>query len=146
MFTVTWELITAPAEYYRTKILKDRANYLGIVAIVLMGVIIIGACYPLRHYWYEIFLVFHVLAAASFFGTAWHHVIEHGYMNYFYATVAVWAFDIFVRIVRIAIAGPCNQAKITAHGDAVYVAVKPALRWRAKAGQYAFIYVLRHNF
>lgn len=137
---------TGKAEYYRLKILDDLPNRLGIVAIVLMGVIIIGACYPLRHHWYEIFLTVHVLTAISFFGVAWHHVKENGYMQYFYATVAVWSFDILIRIVRVAIAGPWNQAKITAHGDAVYVAVKPALRWNAKPGQYAFIYVLRHNF
>lgn len=134
------------AEYWKEEVLEVRENYIGIVAIVILGVIIIGACYPLRHRWYEIFLVIHIASACTFIGLAWHHVKSHGWMQYFYAAIAVWAFDVFVRAVRVAAAGPWIKANVTAHGDAVYVAVKPALRWTAKPGQYAFIYVLRHNF
>ncbi|KAK7204025.1 ferric reductase NAD binding domain-containing protein [Myxozyma melibiosi] len=137
---------TGKWEYYKEEILQTKENYLGIVAIVMMGLIMIGAAYPLRHRWYEVFLVFHISLAICFFAVAWHHVKEHGYMNYFYAATAVWAFDVLLRALRVATAGPFTKAQITAHGDAIYIAVKPSLRWSAKPGQYAFIYVLRHNF
>ncbi|KAJ8096641.1 ferric reductase NAD binding domain-containing protein [Lipomyces tetrasporus] len=132
--------------YYKGEILDDKENYLGIVALVLIGVILIQACYVLRHHWYEIFLVGHIATVICYLATAWHHVKPHDSIEYFYACVAIWGLDRLVRVCRILLAGPYSEAKITVHGDAVYVAVKPAVHFHPKPGQYAFLYVLRHNF
>ncbi|KAK9236986.1 ferric reductase NAD binding domain-containing protein [Lipomyces kononenkoae] len=132
--------------YWKGHILDDKDNWLGIVAITLIGVILIQASYVLRHHWYEIFLVLHIAAVVSYFATAWNHVQSHGYMEYFYTSVAIWGFDRLIRIGRILLAGPLSKANVTVHGDAVYVAVKPAVHFQPKPGQYAFLYVLRHNF
>ncbi|KAK9384276.1 ferric reductase NAD binding domain-containing protein [Lipomyces mesembrius] len=73
------------AAYWEQAILDNKDNFIGIIAIVIMGIILIQA-------------------------------------------------------------GPYSKAKVTLHGDAVYVAVKPAVNFHAQPGQYAFLYVLRHNF
>ncbi|KAK9429783.1 ferric reductase NAD binding domain-containing protein [Lipomyces doorenjongii] len=132
--------------YWKEQILDDRDNYLGIVAIVLIGIILVQACYVLRHHWYEVFLVLHIATVICYFATAWHHVKPHNYMEYFYTCVAIWGFDRFIRLGRILLAGPYSKAKITVSGDAVYLSVKPAVHFQPKPGQYAFLYVLRHNF
>ncbi|KAK9427357.1 ferric reductase NAD binding domain-containing protein [Lipomyces doorenjongii] len=114
--------------------------------IILMGIILIQACYALRHHWYEIFLVIHIAASLCFFAAAWHLVKPKDYMEYFYTCVGIWGFDRLIRISRILLAGPYSKAKVTAHGDAVYDVAKPAVHCQPKPGQYVFVYVLRHNF
>ncbi|KAK9311178.1 ferric reductase NAD binding domain-containing protein [Lipomyces starkeyi] len=132
--------------YWKQNIFDIKYNFLGIVAITLMGIILIQGCYVLRHHWYETFLVLHIATVICYFALAWHHVKPKGYMEYFYTCVAIWGFDRLIRLGRILLAGPYSEAKVTVHGDAVYVAVKPALHFQPKPGQYAFLYVLRHNF
>ncbi|KAJ8100517.1 ferric reductase like transmembrane component-domain-containing protein [Lipomyces tetrasporus] len=132
--------------YWKTTILDVRENYLGIVALVMLGMIFITSVYVVRRHWYEFFLLLHISLVAVFFGIAWHHVHEHGYMEYFYTALAIWCFDRFIRLCRIIAANPLNNAQVTVNGEATYVTIKPAHGWSAKPGQYAFIYVLRHNF
>ncbi|KAK9370473.1 ferric reductase NAD binding domain-containing protein [Lipomyces kononenkoae] len=133
-------------DYWKEHILNNRDNWLGIVAITLIGIILVQASYILRHHWYEIFLVLHITAVVGYFATAWNHVQPHGYMEYFYTCVAIWGFDRLIRVGRILLAGPLSTATVTVHGDAVYIDVKPAIHFQPKPGQYAFLYILRHNF
>ncbi|KAK9468065.1 ferric reductase NAD binding domain-containing protein [Lipomyces arxii] len=134
------------AAYLHSQIFDDFEDYAGIIAVTMLGLIFIGSVYVIRHRFYEAFLAFHVSLSAVFVGVAYHHVLSHGWMEYWYTVIAIWGFDIFVRLCRIISANPFNKAEITVHGEAVYLTVKPAHGWKAKPGQYAFIYVFRHNF
>ncbi|KAK9480964.1 ferric reductase NAD binding domain-containing protein [Lipomyces japonicus] len=132
--------------YFKTKVYGDRDDMLGTVGIVIASAIILQSFYYFRHKWYEVFLALHIVLVVVFTAVIYHHVNPNGYAQYIYAAIAVWAFDRLVRIVRIISAGPFTKATLTAHGDATVIAAKPSHGWKAKPGQYAFLYVLRHNF
>ncbi|KAK9480963.1 ferric reductase NAD binding domain-containing protein [Lipomyces japonicus] len=133
-------------EYLKEELYYNLENRLGIVAAVIAAAIILFSFYVIRHNWYETFLLLHQVLVIVFTATTWHHVKEHGYVQYVYAAVAVWAFDRLIRILRVIIAGPFAKAQIVAHGDAVQITAKTLHGWKAKPGQYAFLYLLRHNF
>ncbi|KAK9385124.1 ferric reductase NAD binding domain-containing protein [Lipomyces mesembrius] len=119
-------------ETYYYNMYKNYANLWGIIILTLAGVIMLQAAYPFRHYWYEAFLVC--------------HVVLHGYHGYTYAALAIWMFDRFLRIVRVVLAGATTHAEIYAHGNATHLIVKPSIHFKAQPGQYAFLYVMRHKF
>ncbi|KAK9474331.1 ferric reductase NAD binding domain-containing protein [Dipodascopsis tothii] len=106
----------------------------------------IQAAYVFRHHWYEIFLVLHILMAIPFIVLYHYHVGGHGYQQFFWAAIAVWAFDRVFRIVRVLYGGIMANAEVAVFGDATQIIVKPSVHFKPKPGQYAFIYVLRHNF
>ncbi|KAK9446750.1 ferric reductase NAD binding domain-containing protein [Limtongia smithiae] len=120
----------------------SQANIVtGTVATLLAGIMVIFAAFPFRHYFYETFLVFHIALAAAFARYCWDHVCRFGYEKYMYAMVAVWAFDRFARLVRIAVHGVYLNAELTVVGDIMAVNVKPWFDWKPKPGQYAYIYI-----
>ncbi|KAK9374021.1 ferric reductase like transmembrane component-domain-containing protein [Lipomyces chichibuensis] len=123
-----------------------QPNLWGIIILILAGAIMLQAAYPFRHYWYETFLVGHVVLVAVFLPGLHSHLANHGYHNYTYAALAIWMFDRFLRIVRVIFAGTTTQAEINAHGDATHLIIKPNIHFKAQPGQYAFLYVMRHKF
>ncbi|KAK9458545.1 ferric reductase NAD binding domain-containing protein [Lipomyces oligophaga] len=134
------------ALYWKTNVLEDFDDMLGLVALPLLSAIIFQSFYVFRHNLYEIFLLLHIALVLCFFGTAWHHVRPHGYIEYYFCAIGVWALDRLIRIIRICLAGPFAKASVRIHGDAFYLTVKPSVHFHPKPGQYAFVYVMRHNF
>ncbi|KAK9352967.1 ferric reductase NAD binding domain-containing protein, partial [Lipomyces doorenjongii] len=133
-------------EAYYYNMYKNYANLWGIIILTLAGVIMLQAAYPFRHYWYEAFLVGHVVLVGVFLPGLRTHLADHGYHSYTYAALAIWMFDRFVRIVRVVLAGATTHAAIHAHGNATHLIVKPSIHFKAQPGQYAFLYVMRHKF
>ncbi|KAK9449797.1 ferric reductase NAD binding domain-containing protein [Limtongia smithiae] len=135
----------APDAYYLGDVVQDWGDMVGIIACVMAGCMMIQAAYVFRHHWYEVFLSLHMSLAAVFYAMVWYHIQANSYEEYMYCALAVWCFDRFIRICRIILAGPFTKATVTVHGDAVYISAKPSIHWRPTPGQYAFLYVLRHN-
>lgn len=83
----------------------------GSVSGVCGGIIAIQAFSWLRVKNYEFFLCVHILMAVFFLVGAWRHIANFGYTKWAYSTAAVWCFDIFMRLIRIASFG-IKDAKI----------------------------------
>ncbi|KAK9449020.1 ferric reductase NAD binding domain-containing protein [Limtongia smithiae] len=131
---------------YASRIWGQFNIFAGTLATLLAGILILLTWYPIRHYYYEIFLVLHIGLAGAFARYCYAHVVAERYPKYMYAMVAVWAFDRFVRLVRICLHGLYLEAEITATGDATMVKIKPWFNWKPKPGQYAFLYIADPRF
>lgn len=78
----------------------------GIVATVICSIMPVLAVLKLRQLSYEIFMFFHYVLAALFIVGCYYHVyihfnVKYGYVHWIYAAIAVWAFDIVMRLVKI---------------------------------------------
>ncbi|KAK9478726.1 FAD-binding domain-containing protein [Lipomyces japonicus] len=97
--------------------------------------------------WYEVFLVLHLVFVSVFIVSLWYHCIDLGWMEYLYTSMAVWAFDRVVRILRLLTFGPNAKADIKIIGDIIHIEVAaPFFQFAAKPGSYAYIHILRFNF
>jgi predicted ferric reductase len=115
----------------------------GIASGILMGLIVFLACRQLRAASYEVFLAIHLACAAAFMATAWRHSYNFGYQMFFYPMVAVWAFDRFLRLVRLFLFG-VQKAKVTVVSDEVLKIVVPTRKfWKAYPGAFGYIHFLR---
>ncbi|KAK9370588.1 ferric reductase NAD binding domain-containing protein [Lipomyces kononenkoae] len=144
-FTSYYIMIGGFETYYNNMIV-NYANLWGIIIIAVASVIMIQAAYPFRHYWYEIFIVGHVVLAGVFLAGLRVHLANHGFSYYAYAALAVWGFDRVARIVRIVLAGATTRAQVCAYGNATYLLVKPSVHFKARPGQYVYLYVMRNRF
>ncbi|KAJ8098228.1 ferric reductase NAD binding domain-containing protein [Lipomyces tetrasporus] len=70
-----------------------------------------------------------------------------GYMEYVYASIAIWAFDRVIRIVRLTAFGLTANAEAKIIGDVIELQVTASCHgWIPRAGQYAYIYFRYFNF
>ncbi|KAK9321769.1 ferric reductase like transmembrane component-domain-containing protein [Lipomyces orientalis] len=119
----------------------------GVVATVIGGLVMIQAAYVMRHKWYEIFLIIHIIFVAIFIVGLWYHCEDLGYMEYVYASIAIWVFDRVIRIIRLTAFGLTANADAKIIGDVIELQVAaPRCGWTARAGQYAYIYFRYFNF
>jgi predicted ferric reductase len=129
------------------------ANVQGTVAACLLC---FQAMYVFRLFWYEIFLVLHILLAIVFIVGSWYHVnlLEGGHMEWLYASIALWAFDRLVRWIRMAllnISWSKGRKARTAHlqiigPDAIKAEISVGYNFSYKPGQYIYVYFPRFNF
>ncbi|KAK9463924.1 ferric reductase NAD binding domain-containing protein [Lipomyces oligophaga] len=132
--------------FYVQRIWHLHSIFAGTLATLIAGIMCILAFYPLRHHFYETFLILHIGLSIVFVYYVYIHCVAFGYAQYMYCMVAIWGFDRFVRILRILYAGLKINAKVTVYGDAVYLTVKPMLHMKPKPGQYAYIYLMKYKF
>jgi predicted ferric reductase len=114
------------------------------------------AMYFFRLGWYEIFLAIHIVLGVLFIVGSWYHVngIGEGHMEWLYASVTIWSFDRFIRLVRIFILNVswsksrvARKARLENVGvDAVKVTLSVGYNFNFKPGQYIFVYFPRFNF
>ncbi|EJT45256.1 ferric-chelate reductase [Trichosporon asahii var. asahii CBS 2479] len=111
-----------------------------------MSIILPLSFRPVRERAYEMFLVLHILLAAATLILMYYHVLDFGYLAWIWACVGLWAFDRFVRLVRIALLsyrtlGDENTvARMTATGGLIRVSVRASGPFKPKPGQYYFLY------
>ena len=138
VWTKIFKLDNEMSEYY-------EQNYMiwGAVATVAGGVSWILSILYLRRNWYEIFLLGHIILAVFFVVGTWYHVIDLGYLEFLYASVAVWVFDRVVRIARLIHFG-CPKAKVSllANETLKVVVCRPKF-WPAIPGGHAFVHFMR---
>ncbi|KAK9453391.1 FAD-binding domain-containing protein [Dipodascopsis uninucleata] len=123
----------------------------GVAATVIAGFVLIQATYVLRHRWYEIFLILHILFVIMFTVSLWYHCDILGYMEYVYASIAIWAFDRAVRLLRLVMYGSITpsgtKAKASIVGEMIELSIDPPkVPWHIRPGQYAYIYFAKFKF
>lgn len=151
-------LFASQGEYISTLIDETYVLY-GIAATVAAGILVFQSYHWFRKHMYEIFLYGHILVAIAFTVGVWHHCRTLGWMEYCYCSVAIWAFDRFIRLMRIAAFGVRTATVTTISNDTVRVCIKkvnPPLSngtesnplaihggpWHAKPGQYVYCYFM----
>lgn len=124
-------------------------------AVICGGVIIILSIRGIRKAVYEVFKHLHQLLAIIFLAGCWQHCKTLGWMQFVYATVAIWAFDHLIRLGKIFISGGIVKAQcealveyldekgISEKADFIRVSVTHSGWWRNYPGCYVFIYFLQ---
>jgi ferric-chelate reductase len=112
--------------------------------------------YVFRRYWYEIFLITHIILAIIFLVGCWYHVVllEGGHMEWLYASIALWSFDRFIRLARMAVLNlswsenrVARTGKVEIIGtDAIKARINVEYNFGFYPGQYLYVYFPRFNF
>lgn len=106
---------------------------------------------PFRRYWYEIFLILHIVFAVLTIVGMWYHVeiFDGEYNPYLWPCIAVWVFDRAVRYGRILVLNPFFQ-KATASYNCESNLIRLNIPHRSNIakpgpGTYYYVYLL-HGF
>jgi predicted ferric reductase len=112
--------------------------------------------YVFRRYWYEFFLVVHIVLAIVFLIGTWYHLLlkDGDFMEWLMAGFGIWAFDRFVRIIRLMVLNiswrkgrVARTARLEMIGtDAIKATVSVGYNISFRPGQYVYIYFPRFNF
>ena len=113
----------------------------GIAATVAGGFIIIFAFAPVRRMMYDCFLYIHIILVVQFLWLSWVHCKFLSYENYYWACIAIWCFDRFARLARIAMYGVTKTAEIQYYPgeEVIKVTVPESSIMKAHPGAHAFI-------
>jgi predicted ferric reductase len=135
-------------DYYATE-WADLYWRCGIFATVLMSLLIPLSMLPLRRYYYEIFLVTHILFAAVIIPLLWYHVaiFDGQYAPFLWACIGVWVFDRVLRLIRLKVlsghsfTGKNAVATLTGNDNGlIRLTVNTPFKIRPQPGQYFFLY------
>lgn len=131
--------------YESQMLIPDRQS--GVVATVAGGFVLFLAMRHFREKLYEYFLMFHRLFVLIFTVSAYYHVKPHGFHEWMIASFSIWAFDLFIRFVRVVINGFKSKAELQTYGEEfVKFKVNHSGIWKPRPGAYAFVYFLRPFF
>ncbi|CAH6719394.1 ferric reductase transmembrane component 3 [[Candida] jaroonii] len=123
--------------------MKDTYVIWGFIATISAGFIVLQGLLQLRRNWYEIFLIIHIILAALFIGGAWLHVVDLGYVAFYYACVGVWVLDRVIRFGRLFAFG-FPMADVELFSDETFkVTVPKPSYWKSIPGGHAFVHFLR---
>lgn len=127
---------------YANSVKKTYVIY-GVLATSCGGAICFQGLLFMRRRAYELFLVVHIILAVGWVVGAWRHLEKFGYLPIIYGTVAVWAFDRFVRIVKMLWFGfPKAQVSLVENETLRVVVPKPK-HWKSVPGGHAWLYFCR---
>lgn len=117
----------------------------GYAALVAASVLVVHSLVGLRRRNYELFLAFHIALSVIFVVGIWRHAgsADQGYIQWLYASVAIWAFDRVVRVARLAAFGVQRAHVRLLANDTLKVTVPRPAYWRPYPGAHAFIHFLR---
>ena len=119
----------------------------GVVALTFACVIFVQASRYLRRKAYEIFLVIHIICAILFIVGGYYHLRllnSSMSMKFYWATIAVWAFDRAFRLLRIATSNFRALALVKAESNMLVVTIPVPKWWKLhkRPGSYVFIHFL----
>ncbi|VVT54095.1 uncharacterized protein SAPINGB_P003904 [Magnusiomyces paraingens] len=115
----------------------------GVVATITCCIMLGQSIFILRSKFYEFFLLFHIALAVFFVIGMWYHIVEMGWMNWMYSTIAIWGFDRAVRLGRLIWSGVgTSQTKIYPN-DIFKMTIDYSKRWKAYPGSYVYVHILR---
>ncbi|KAJ6006301.1 hypothetical protein N7451_004245 [Penicillium sp. IBT 35674x] len=148
-YTVEW--IVYYPKYFKS--MKEDWFVWGIVATVAISIMLGFSSVFLRQRSYEFFLITHIALAIIIIYGLFVHTSYFGteYNGYLWPTVAIWGFDRFLRLVRLAY---CNftvfsgQAKKTqaavmysAASDVIRIDLQPTAKsLKGRPGQFYYLY------
>lgn len=119
------------------------------MAFVVIG---IQAWSPLRHAFYEVFKIVHIVLAALSIAGLWYHIKLGELVQgpYLYAVIALWVADRVARALRVVynnFGRARTRTVIEAlPGDTVRLTMTLARSWRARPGQHAYLYLPSISF
>lgn len=126
--------------YYVEEMKAELYLQWGAAATICGALICFQGMLFLRRRWYETFLVLHIVLAVFFVIGLWYHVAELGYSEFVYACMAVWSFDRFIRLVRLASFGfPLAEVSLLAD-ETIKVEVPRPSYWKPTAGGHAWLH------
>ncbi|CAN3364243.1 ferric/cupric reductase transmembrane component 2 [Diutina catenulata] len=112
----------------------------GTFAFIAMFFLCIQAILYLRRRWYEAFFVVHFVLSVLAVAGSWIHLKDLGYGPFVYASVAVWGFDRFARLVRMVLAGR-KQATVTLIEDTLVIRIDITRPRLYPAGGHLFLHL-----
>lgn len=117
----------------------------GFVALAAACVLCFQSLLVFRRSNYELFLLFHILLAVFFVVGVWRHAgsSDLGYIQWSYASVAIWGFDRVVRLARLASFGVKPASVQLIADETLRVEIQRPKYWKPYPGCHAFIHFLR---
>lgn len=123
--------------------MKDTYVIWGFISTISGGFIVLQGLLTLRRKWYEMFLILHILLAALFIAGAWLHVVDLGYVMFYYACVGVWVLDRVIRLGRLFAFGfPLADVELFSDETFKVTIPKPSY-WKSIPGGHAFVHFLK---
>ncbi|KAI5292422.1 hypothetical protein KEM52_006369, partial [Ascosphaera acerosa] len=117
----------------------------GFVAAVCFLTIVIQACSPIRHAFYETFLHLHIALAGVAFGMLWVHLRNFHQQKYLMAAIIFWAFDRACRFTWILwrnVGRRMTTAMVEVlPGNTMRVTYTLPRPWQFRPGQHAYVYM-----
>jgi ferric-chelate reductase len=112
----------------------------GIVATTLAGLICFQAFHVFRTMSYEIFLAIHIVFASMFIVGCWWHCYDLGYLEWIYASIALWCVDRILRVLRMVSFG-FRDAQVEYISDETFkVIVQKGRFFDSFPGSFAYLY------
>lgn len=125
--------------------LKSSFILTGFIGGIAFVVILIQACSPLRHAFYETFLHLHIALAGVSFGMIWVHLNGFHQQKYLLAAIIFWAFDRACRFTWILyrnVGRRSTSAVIeTLPGESLRITFHMPRPWKFRPGQHAYLYI-----
>ncbi|KAM9917600.1 hypothetical protein OXX59_009226 [Metschnikowia pulcherrima] len=112
----------------------------GIMATVCGGLICFQGLLYLRRRYYEIFLAIHIILSIGFIVGSWRHIELFPFMEWIFASIAVWAVDRIVRVMRMVWFGAPKATVTLLADDCLRIVVAKPKNWPTVAGGHAWVY------
>ncbi|WVQ64893.1 uncharacterized protein L199_003062 [Kwoniella botswanensis] len=139
---------------YIAEVMKERYWWTGVVATIVMSLLIPFSVRPFREKFYELFLIIHIGLALVTLVTCWYHVEiwDGAYDPWIWASVAVWAMDRFIRVIRVLVLTYKGLSKSGINTNAtipwspsdqrglIRLSITTSIKIVPQPGQYYFIY------
>ncbi|PVH16739.1 uncharacterized protein CXQ87_004291 [Candidozyma duobushaemuli] len=118
---------------------------LGYVATIAGALMMAHSLSFIRQKNYEFFVLSHNILAILFIAGTWIHIADHAFQQYMYAATAIWAFDKFARLCRLAWFG-VKTAEVQLFDDEnLKVKIPRNKYWKPFPMAHCFIYFFRSN-
>ncbi|KAI0461387.1 hypothetical protein LJB42_001056 [Komagataella kurtzmanii] len=125
---------------YLPEMFADTYWKWGVVATIVCSLMVLFSFHCVRNTMYEFFLYAHIILGCLFVVGIWYHCIELGWMQWVYASIAIWAFDRLIRLVRMAYYG-FPKATIQVVGEeTMKVSFPKPSRWKSNPANHIFLY------
>lgn len=118
---------------------------LGYVATIAGALMMAHSLTFIRQKNYEFFVLSHNILAILFIAGTWIHIADHGFQQWMYAATAIWAFDKFARLCRLAWFG-IKTAEVQLFDDEnLKVKIPRNKYWKPFPMAHCFIHFFRFN-
>ncbi|KAF3089650.1 hypothetical protein TWF569_010703 [Orbilia oligospora] len=148
--TAAWLINKVDAQGFegvKKSLVESEFILYGMIAVAAFALIFVITPSPVRHAFYETFLVLHIGLAILILYTVWMHLkIDNlPQLPYIILAIAFWSLDRFIRLVRVFYRNistkSMTKVKVEAlDGDACRVTFELARPWTFKPGQHVYIY------
>lgn len=126
---------------------EEQYWYWGAIATITGGLMLFLASAYFRIRWYETFKTIHFLFSALYISGLWYHlrIFSGQWMEYVYASIAVWCADHFFRVCRLLWFGVFSKAdcELFEEDNTIKIKVPRPKTWKPFPGAFVYIYFMR---